>query len=92
MKQDTNEFLHHLKPEIREIVDLVSGILFENISNVKENITNNKLKYSNASLGSICSIYIRDEKVILEFRVGKKFSFEKYNDVNKEKIKKFINT
>lgn len=86
MKQNSDEFLSNYSSSTREIIDYVTGIIFQTLPNVSESIISDKLKYVDPRKGSLCSIYVKNDLVMLEFRSGEKFKFDCVDLIDKNLI------
>lgn len=91
MRQNSDEFLRNYDSNIREIIDYVCSIIFQQLPSIREKVVGEKLKYVDVNKGSLCSIYVKGEFVVLEFRSSEKFEFNSIDVIDKVKIEKLLN-
>jgi len=84
-KINSDEFLKNFNSKIRELIDEITGIIFQNFDNVNEKIINEKFKYSNSKSGNFCTIEIKDEIVILNFKNKNKIKIKNKLEIKKNK-------
>ena len=72
MKSKVEDFLEFYPPEIREMVDYLSSIIFENVDSVKEKVYSGwkGLGYSKIDCGYFVGIFPNQETVKLGFENG----------------------
>lgn len=61
-------FYRQYKQEFREIIDYLSGMLFEYFPNIIENIKEDRLSYKMTSSGSMFNIKICSDTVLFEIK------------------------
>ena len=66
-------FYRKYTQEQREIIDYISGLIFEYFPTIKEIINEDSLKYSSTNLGSIFIITVKEQKVRFYFKKKKIF-------------------
>ncbi len=73
-------FYRQYNEEFREIIDYLSGMIFEFFPTIKEEIKKDSLKYISPTVGSLFLIEVRNNRV--HFCISKKKLLEKENILN----------
>ena len=93
-KVTIEEFLAEFNWEIREIIDNISGEIFQQFPNIKEKISNSKIIYKDSELSNFLELKANQDTVTItnlkkNNKESKKFKTPK--EIDLEKLKIFFN-
>jgi hypothetical protein len=90
-KVTIENFLEEFSWEIREIIDNISGEIFQEFPNVKEKISNSKIIYKDVNFGNFLELRVSNNIVVIS-NIKNKISkeFKKPEEIELEELKAFI--
>ncbi len=90
-KVTIEDFLAPFNWEIREIIDNISGEIFQEFPNIKEKISNSKIIYKDPEFGNFLQIKAND-KIVTISHLKNKISkeFKSHTEINLQELKLFF--
>ena len=90
-KPTIEKFIQEYSWEIREVIDNITGEIYQEFPNIKEKISNNKIIYKHNEHGSYLELKVVNNIVIISHLKNKnKKEFSKPEDINLEELKEFF--
>lgn len=91
MKVTIEDFLAPFSWEIREVIDNISGEIFQEFPNIKEKISNSKIIYKDSEFGNFLEIKAND-KIVTITHLKNKISkeFKSHIEIDLEELKCFF--
>ncbi|NQZ84295.1 MAG: hypothetical protein HRU03_01130 [Nanoarchaeales archaeon] len=91
IKPTIENFLEEFTWDTREIIDNITGQIFQEFPNIKEKVSNSKIQYKDAEQGNFLELKVLNSIVILSHLKNKTTrEFKTVSDVDLEKIKLFF--
>ncbi len=85
------DFLAEFSWETREVIDNISGEIFQQYPNIKEKISNSKIQYKDGKKGNFLELKVLNDTVTITHLKNKTSkSFKEHQEINLEELKIFI--
>jgi hypothetical protein len=90
-KVTIEEFLKEFTWETREIIDNITGLIYQEYPNIKEKISNSKIQYKDTKKGNFLELKVLKNIVTLSHIKNKTSkSYNKPEEINLEELKEFM--